>query len=112
VVHHGSVKSHPVVFAEQALKSDHTGKAQTMLNASTRRAAKPATVKTTEAAPPAARAGRVHVKLSAGEMPIIRTSGDMAKWKKLHGKTLPFKSAMSGTDLIAEMRTEREARCS
>ncbi|MBB1076908.1 hypothetical protein HUU62_21115 [Rhodoferax sp. 4810] len=84
-----------------------------MLNVSTGRAAKAATIKTTEPpAPPAGRAARVHVKLNAGEMPIIRTSGNMAKWKKLHGKTSPFKSPLSAVDLIAECRAEREARCS
>ena len=63
---------------------------------------------TTTATP--SRAGAVHVKLNAGDMPIIRTSGDLDKWKKLHVKIKPFKSEKSGVELLAEARAERESR--
>lgn len=61
---------------------------------------------------PTARAEAMRVKLNAGDMPIIRTSGNLEKWKKLHDKIKPFKAATSGMEHLAEARAEREARCS
>lgn len=69
--------------------------------------------KAAEPALPAAdspRPGLVHIELKAGDMPVIRRSGNLEEWRALHSKTRPAKLAKSGSQHLKEMRAERAAR--
>ncbi|MBK9439901.1 MAG: hypothetical protein IPN53_00765 [Comamonadaceae bacterium] len=46
------------------------------------------------------------------DMPIVRTTGNLDLWRKLHRVNTPRASAKSGSELLADIRAERDARCS
>lgn len=71
------------------------------------------TPKPSKPAAPAAPAGRpdvLHFKLSSRDMPIVRTTGNLAEWRALHGKVRPVKTGKSGSQILKAMRAARESR--
>ncbi|UUZ62927.1 hypothetical protein LP417_24335 [Polaromonas sp. P1-6] len=50
------------------------------------------------------------MKLSSRDMPIVRTTGNLAEWRALHGKVRPVKTGKSGSQILKAMRAARESR--
>jgi len=53
---------------------------------------------------------KVHCKLSSRDMPIVRTSGDLAAFGVLLDKVKPVRLAKSGSQVLKAIRAARERR--
>ena len=56
------------------------------------------------------RPGATHCKLSSHDMPIVRTSGDLAAFGALLDKVKPVRLAKSGSQVLKAIRAARERR--
>ena len=48
--------------------------------------------------------------LNSHDMPIIRTSGDISKWRELSQKIKPVPQEKSGNQILKSIRAARESR--
>lgn len=46
-----------------------------------------------------------------GDMPIVRTTGNLDLWRKVHRDSAARHGGKSGSELLADIRAERETRC-
>ena len=51
-----------------------------------------------------------HLVINSRDMPIIRTSGDLSKWRELSQKIKPVTQEKSGGQILKSIRAARESR--